>query len=363
MAQLPFETNTYGRPKVEPLDQRQQDYLLNESWPAKAILAAISGAKLPGDVAAGRVDPLSDEAIARGVDAASLGVGAAATQRPAFDSLNMFLGMKAKKAPMADIDKFRNRELGFPKQEGGRKQAWQELGVGRAISDGMIRWELSDAEAQLKGIPMNAMPLKNVLDHPEFFENYPQTEYLEIRPYGGKDSLGYFDDSGVIGLNARQSKDSMLSTLLHEVQHKVQHEERFRRGSNPKREQNDIEAVSIMALNDILQGVKGGALDADSAFRQMRPVMEAVDRSPYLGVEQYMKTPGEIEARAVQDRQYMSDPERFDLYPGSVLDVQKEIFDPRKTPVNYKPHVDADRPFRIDDETWRLIEAAMKGRA
>jgi hypothetical protein len=39
--------------------------LATETWPARALKTAVSAATLPGDVYAGRVDPLSDEAIGR----------------------------------------------------------------------------------------------------------------------------------------------------------------------------------------------------------------------------------------------------------------------------------------------------------
>lgn len=54
-------------------------YIMNDSIPAKMVQGAWSGVTLPGDVYAGRVDPLSDEGIRRAADLAgtvTLGSGA-----------------------------------------------------------------------------------------------------------------------------------------------------------------------------------------------------------------------------------------------------------------------------------------------
>lgn len=54
-------------------------YIMNDSIPAQMVRSAWSGVTLPGDVYAGRVDPLSDEAIGRAADlAGTVTVGAGA---------------------------------------------------------------------------------------------------------------------------------------------------------------------------------------------------------------------------------------------------------------------------------------------
>lgn len=65
-----------GRVGAGKTDQTVADYLLNDSWPAKIVHgvvgAAKRGATLPGDVYAGRSDPMSEESIGRAADLASL---------------------------------------------------------------------------------------------------------------------------------------------------------------------------------------------------------------------------------------------------------------------------------------------------
>jgi GNAT superfamily N-acetyltransferase len=49
--------------------ERIRDALM-QTWPARAAKGVLSGLALPGDVYAGRIDPLSDEGIQRAVDLA-----------------------------------------------------------------------------------------------------------------------------------------------------------------------------------------------------------------------------------------------------------------------------------------------------
>jgi hypothetical protein len=53
-------------------NKEQWDYVLNESWPAHIAKGLFGAATLPGDVYAGRVDPMSDEGIGRAADLAGM---------------------------------------------------------------------------------------------------------------------------------------------------------------------------------------------------------------------------------------------------------------------------------------------------
>lgn len=56
--------------------------LLGQTWPARLAQSAWSAAKLPGDVYAGRVDPLSEEGIGRATDLAGMVTGGSTFARP-----------------------------------------------------------------------------------------------------------------------------------------------------------------------------------------------------------------------------------------------------------------------------------------
>lgn len=95
------------------------DYLTTQSWPAKAAQSLWSAAQLPGDVYAGRTNPMSDEAIGRAADlagAVTLGAGAIPAEANTFRA-----GMKINSIPNVIakplyhgsphvFDKFENRQ-------------------------------------------------------------------------------------------------------------------------------------------------------------------------------------------------------------------------------------------------------------
>ena len=57
--------------------------MLGQTWPARMAKSAWEAAKLPGDVYAGRVDPLSDEGIGRAADLGGLVMGGSFAGAPA----------------------------------------------------------------------------------------------------------------------------------------------------------------------------------------------------------------------------------------------------------------------------------------
>jgi len=80
--------------------------------------------------------------------------------------------------------------------------------------------------------------LDMVLEHPALFEAYPQLREVKIR----FDEMplrenGYYDESRkaiVINNENRNSPAKLMNTLVHEIQHSVQHIEGFEKGSNPE---------------------------------------------------------------------------------------------------------------------------------
>jgi hypothetical protein len=112
--------------------------------------------------------------------------------------------------------------------------------------DGKWRREISDANASLKKEAWDAVPesklfeqattvpLTDVLDHQKLFKAYPELKNLRVvkrkgfLDFGGLQ--GWFDGDKTIGITP-YSKDP-LSTLLHEIQHWIQHREGYAQGGN-----------------------------------------------------------------------------------------------------------------------------------
>lgn len=104
--------------------------------------------------------------------------------------------------------------------------------------------------------PNYNVPLSSLLDHPELYDAYPQLKDLPVNFRPNLDARGSFSPpsqyskmypEGYIELRTPKisnpnrpytmddkSKEGILSTLLHEIQHKVQHTEGFAKGGQPK---------------------------------------------------------------------------------------------------------------------------------
>jgi hypothetical protein len=116
----------------------------------------------------------------------------------------------------------------------------------------------------------NPMLLPEVLDHPDLFKAYPDLQNVAVLPITPDMGQGVWSKSAnAIGLttNYPWNEDTLLRTVMHEVQHAIQDIEGFSRGASP---------------------AQFTGPDA---------------------VEQYRAVPGEVESRDVERRIAMSDEE------------------------------------------------------
>jgi hypothetical protein len=234
--------------------------------------------------------------------------------------------------------------------------------------DGQLRFEINDAPAQLRmealtpgtsgyhSVPFgrNDLTVGQVLNHPELFERYPAIADTPLRSTGFNfNLLGAFDPgSGQMYLGSGKPED-MLSTLLHEIQHNVQHIERFAQGGNPQQflspQHNELKRTNsalLTSIRDALEkeGTKFNSVTLTSAInaedagtplmRYQRAALDAIKDHPLWpslrtalsndlritraernAYEQYRALPGEREARTVQTRQPLSAGERRQRIP------------------------------------------------
>lgn len=114
--------NSQLPPAPKPYSQRLGEALLT-TWPAQMAKSAFQAATLPGDVYAGKVDPLSEQGIARSLDLAglvTLGSGALPAAKGAGAELRMGLkyspppqGVEIKQlSPSYLVAKSEGREIG-----------------------------------------------------------------------------------------------------------------------------------------------------------------------------------------------------------------------------------------------------------
>lgn len=188
--------------------------------------------------------------------------------------------------------------------------------------------------------------LDEVIDHPRLFAAYPSLRDIDVL---SADGMGrkrgqYSAGRNEILINSRMDAMDQLSTLLHEVQHGIQHAEGFATGGRPEsyrlppmRERwlkdrvQAMERESAEYARDVMESYRAGELTADQAQQQIqqradetglndmrRKLREGDERGAF---RQYQRLAGEIEARNVQARQGMSETERREASPLDTADV------------------------------------------
>ena len=150
------------------------------------------------------------------------------------------------------VDKLMERGLGG--QELWDAQANQSKRGYYDPYDGKFRMEIDPSGAQIKEEKIKGLvgktpfyrvsfsdsgklKLDDVLDFPEFFEAYPQFKDITVRttPFGDVfgGTQGMYDPfEKTLYMSQRGDKEEFASTLLHELQHAVQAEERFAAGGS-----------------------------------------------------------------------------------------------------------------------------------
>lgn len=160
-----------------------------------------------------------------------------------------------------------------------------------------LKW----ADLQMSGNPVPvSQPVAGHLQHPDLYDAYDFSETTAVRAPGMRELRGSFDPSmdeityggGIIG---RYGDDK--STLLHELQHAVQHREGFAKGGSP------------------------------TEFRYLKGSELARGVTPY---EKYKRLAGEAEARNVQKRMDYTAAQRQAEPPWSTLDVPENELIVRK---------------------------------
>lgn len=236
----------------------------NLHWAVPGIVqSAIGGLTAPGDAYAGRLDPMSNEGIARATDLAgllTLGGGATAPVRDP-NALGIFGGRLAK---TADLDALREAEA-MAVQGMDRAAIWSKTGWFRGV-DGQWRFEIPDdatrwavapgewaaegangrmmapsigegfKKALDKSVPPGApMRVRNLLEHNPLEEAYPPVANtkLLLKRTGRGSTYTLGDGTPAIGLNEYLFPDEVKSVLLHELQHRVQAIENTAPGGSP----------------------------------------------------------------------------------------------------------------------------------
>lgn len=165
----------------------------------------------------------------------------------------------------------------------------------------------------------NTLPLEDVLEHPDLFKSYPAAKDIMVRvdPKMGRGGSFAMMESGepIITIG----KADQLTTLLHEVQHWIQEQEGYAKGSSSRA--TDFTAPLTAEIKKLK------TLNTPAAKAQARKLDKermALYLSPENVMNAYRRTAGEIEARDVQARQGLTAEQRQVTAPYSSENIAPE---------------------------------------
>lgn len=210
--------------------------------------------------------------------------------------------------------------------------AEQELEAAKKVKGDRLkeaRKAVQAAQSALNERTLRGLSVADILDHPALFEAYPDVADIRVKL---DDSLptgsGCFEPRG---MNYKPEITMSIvdvdlkvftSSLLHEIQHAIQHVEGFARGGSPEgMHQFTIEhsRAAIEAEYGDLPSYQA-ALAAGRLDEWVMTAMQATGRglSPY---QAYQRLAGEIEARNTQTRAGLDDAQRRATPPSATADI------------------------------------------
>lgn len=224
-------------------------------------------------------------------------------------------------------------------------------------ADGKWRYEIPDFTIKEPSTWLNkrALKISDVIEGNDIFKAYPEAKDIKFKK--GRSGAGGWYNDGVIeaGLGGLRDaikynmtdlidyfKVNLGRTLLHEVQHYIQHEEGFALGGNSgmvidpgyKEEMQKLseEEDQIIAQYKALPVSERRTYSTMSAraaelYRKYEDVgarINAVRKKAKLGKDGYHRLAGEVEARNVEKRSKMTDEERKNSLVAETEDVKRE---------------------------------------
>jgi hypothetical protein len=220
--------------------------------------------------------------------------------------------------------------------------------------------ELQILEKDLKGVRKSPLYLNEIVKHDKLFESYPELRNVKVRfgaDIGNREGT-YQNGEIVLRAGLKLEPEKLKRTLIHEIQHIIQEQEGFARGTNPgywdemmqggySRRRNDgrIERArkeyrrifdsAPEEFKDKVRKINRARLDGD--YNAAESVIDEIYDSEYADLwsqledaefewrsdrgeemtafDLYYNTAGEVEARDAEDRLSMTAEERRNRMP------------------------------------------------
>jgi DNA repair protein RadC len=226
-------------------------------------------------------------------------------------------------------------------------------------ADSKWRFELYDSNVKFKADPKKyaRIPLVELIDYPDLFKAYPKAKKLSIllqESVMGQEVNGAMLPNGNIIINPTRTKNEMLSTLMHELQHFVQTEEGFTSGGGMadainalKEKERNLKSPYKADFRKVLNYLNQNK--TDQAANELEKIKELKTKNEYT---LYQSLAGEVEARNVQNRLNMSEQERAEiaLSETETVDVlwneQGKVIN--KQPINRADQIVLSRANRLE---------------
>jgi hypothetical protein len=304
---------------IDPELLRQITGLLSQAGPTPGLAlpagnmgyGVLQDAATAGKYAMGNPDRLTTDQIIPSVVNSAMALGAG--------------GMPMAEAGAAGIfgGKLTRDPAGFAKLGEGKdmltagvgpRDTYLQTGAWKG-PEGMMRYDIpdypatlkTDAEAAINTGKSFAGPLKDFVDHPEFFKAYPDLANTAVLFDPSRTSHhGYFaPGSDLIKLYGNEPSQ-VQSVLLHEMQHAVQNKEGFTPGWSPEGARQEGESL--------LKKASEAGLPAEKYYKF---------RAEFDPYDAYRRSAGEVEARAVQARAGLT-PEQASIFSPD-LDMTAQV--------------------------------------
>lgn len=228
-------------------------------------------------------------------------------------------GVQAETAPTGALAKAQ-KMLAEGKND---REIWSKTGWIKT-PDNKWKFEIDDSEAKLKdlGVGKKMHKMSDVLDHKELYVAYPELKEIRIHSdldYKDKWTEGsYFHGKGLEGdilsrgrIMLSGNPDKAMGTLLHEIQHAIQHIEGFGHGGSPamfeeiKNKKVKELTFTVNNISDALEKYKqeGKKVKYAATLKEKQKLLDRIeDIKKSDSYKKYFRLAGEIEARDTQAR-------------------------------------------------------------
>lgn len=271
----------------------------------------------------------------------------------------MFLGAKAARAPHERIAK----AMGMLDRGVDPKAVYRATSAGGGALPGISRgfegkprWEISDEAMKLamekfgkvgSGSRGKVFPLKEIMQHPELYENYPELEKYRMSvstvpewfPKGYRDSS--FDTANKL-IDITSHHSGVKGSVLHELQHAVQDIEGLSPGGTSAfmkyvakdKLMNSQEQLDRLIKAHIGRGQPVSSLLSTPIARELKGEIAKLQGAINEDAEMhrlYRRLAGEVEARNTDFRQGLSLRDRARNFPSDTEDLPRSMqIGPRK---------------------------------